>query len=430
MYDGDPEVLRAADPAEFLQFPVSPEANEIVDTLMAEFIQWQFDNGERIRSPDEKSAERMSSTVAALLGDLLVAALNEEAEGYCYRGSDRGAFKANLAESRAYEALKRCWKNLEYMEVVNGFRGSQPWENGEVIHPNSKSSNWVTRLRATAKLLAKLEDQGITPQGAGKHFRRDLDLSVPIVLKADKKGKLKGQQMPLPKNAKVERLQAEVTEINDFLAQCSFNIGPAPYLYRSYNNGDTKGFDWNLGGRFYAPSGSYLYWPSEKRLQMQIEGSPVVEIDITACQLTILHALMEEKLDLSGDPFQIDGLDRSRAKEIFNIIVGLGGAPNQNGNIKLSKSMKGDYEILSEAFPILEGIEEEGWNSLKLQAIDADIMRDTLLTLFREHQTPALPVHDCLIVRKQDAELAERVFGDAFYERLGVRPKFTLDTSD
>ncbi|WP_215193800.1 hypothetical protein [Falsiruegeria litorea] len=428
MYDGDPSILRAADLADLLQYPVSKEAQAVVGILMTETIQWQFDNGIKKRNPKADVVERMRSTIAALLGDLLVAALNEEAEGFCRRPSDKASFKTTLAESRLYEALKRDWADLGYIEVAIGFRGSQSWENGEVLYSGNRSSRWVTRLRATAKLLGLLEEHGITPQGAGNHFRRNLDKSVPIVLKADKKGPLKGKRMPVPQSPKADQLAAEVTEINRFLAEYSLSIGPAPYLYRSYNNGDTEEFDWNLGGRFYAPEGSYLYWPSQKRLQMEIEGSSVVEIDITACQLTILHALMGVELDLSTDPFQIDGLDRSRAKKIFNVIVGMGGVPSDNPNGPLTNKWADEHQLLCSKFPVLKEIQAKGWNSLKLQVLDADIMRDTLLTLFREHQAPALPVHDCLIVRKQDADLAEEVFGQAFEDRLGVRPMFTRES--
>ena len=55
---------------------------------------------------------------------------------------------------------------------------------------------------------------------------------------------------------------------------------------------------------------------------MVIDGQPVVEIDIRASFLTILHALREEPLDLSRDPYAIAGLPRSVVKAWINMTLG------------------------------------------------------------------------------------------------------------
>ena len=369
----------------------------------------------------------MRSTIAALLGDLLVAALNTEAHGFSFRESDKSLFKYTMAESRHYETLRTVWVALGYMELVNGFRGSDTWDDGDRYYPNSGTSNWHSRLRATPKLLDLLSGYGVTPLTTARHFQRNLAMSQPVVLKASKKGAGEGRRLSFEKTAHVKRLEAEVTEINAYLVNHLFSFGPAPYLYRSFSNGDVTGFDWNLGGRFYAAGKSYLNWSSEERRQMTIGGDPVLEIDITACQLTLLHALMDEPLDLCVDPFLIEGMDRATAKKTFNVIVGLGHVPKDDEKDRTSEQHVRDRQLLVTRFPILDRIEAEGWNSLKLQTYDADIMADALLNLFRRHNAPALPVHDCLIVRVQDADVAEEVFIEAFKKKVGIEPVLTRD---
>jgi hypothetical protein len=82
---------------------------------------------------------------------------------------------------------------------------------------------------------------------------------------------------------------------------------------RIFNCGDQEGFDWNKGGRLYSQGeDSYQRLHKDERLKMLIDGQPVVEIDVTASFLTILHARCARPLDLSRDPYA-----RRRAVQIW-----------------------------------------------------------------------------------------------------------------
>jgi hypothetical protein len=48
---------------------------------------------------------------------------------------------------------------------------------------------------------------------------------------------------------------------------------------------------------------------------MTINGKPVAEIDIKASQLTIYHAMVEEPLEGSSDPYAHAGIERQIAKQ-------------------------------------------------------------------------------------------------------------------
>jgi len=79
----------------------------------------------------QKALASFEATKAALVADLLIAQRNQEAEGFCFRSSDRDKFKKTLAESRPYEALKVAWKELGLLDVIEGFRGSDDFD-GEI----------------------------------------------------------------------------------------------------------------------------------------------------------------------------------------------------------------------------------------------------------------------------------------------------------
>jgi hypothetical protein len=80
---------------------------------------------------------------------------------------------------------------------------------------------------------------------------------------------------------------------------------------------------WNKGGRLYSQGeDSYQRLHKDERLKMLIDGQPVVEIDVTASFLTILHARCGKPLDLSRDPYEIEGLPRSVVKTWVTMTLG------------------------------------------------------------------------------------------------------------
>ena len=420
----NPKALRAANMAELLLKPHSIEAKTVVRMLSELTINEQFEIGDRTRRMKQGPLDRFNATVAALLGDLLFAQLHAEAEGFCWRRSDKDLFKYTMAESRPYETLKKLWTHMGYIEVVTGFRGQDDWM-GMPYYPDSPSTKWATRLRATSKLIDFLSDHGITPQNANKHFKRDQKKSVPVVLKATKKEEKKEKVLHLPDSTRLREIESEVIEINAFLEEQSFSFGPAPYLYRSFNNGDDPIFNWNHGGRFYTHGNTYLNGPKEDRKDILINGSEVVELDVTACQLTILHGLVGYDIDTSKDPYVIEGIPRDQVKKIVNVWIGLGGIPELDKLSDPQTALERNKATVLEHLPVLHMLSSHGLNSVRLQAVDSDIMAATLLMLFRDHSIPALPVHDCIIVRREDEKKAREVFAYNFERIARVRPRIT-----
>jgi hypothetical protein len=53
---------------------------------------------------------------------------------------------------------------------------------------------------------------------------------------------------------------------------------------------------------------------------------------------------------------------------------------------------------------------------------ESRVIISTMLRLAREHNIPAVPVHDSLIVPRSKEEIAERVLDEQFAQIIGVKP--------
>lgn len=417
--DFTPEELRAAKMATLMMTPYSNEASAAVDALFDQTVAFQKTQGTRNRAPNAHNAQTMKATIGALIGDLLEASLNVDSGGYCYRASHKDKIKDTLATSRHYEKLKLDWSEMGLMEVVNGFQGTDDFD-GKIYRPTSPHKRPATRLRATPLLLKQLADFGITPQSVAQHFRSEQKQSDPVVLKAPNiKGIAQGKVLTkYEKSATYAAIEADMIEINSFLSEWEYSFGMPPELYRVFNEGTTEGYQWDFGGRFFGPGSSYINWKSEARKSILIGGEPTVEIDIKACQLTILHGLFGLNYEVGVDLYQIDGEDREEVKQLIIKIVGKGRVGRLKGPL---------VEKVLDRFPFLNELEARGLNTLRLQAIDSAIMNETLLILKRQFGIPALPVHDCIIVRAGDIDTAMIIFGDVFCSHIGIRPTFKVE---
>ena len=65
-----------------------------------------------------------------------------------------------------------------------------------------------------------------------------------------------------------------------------------------------------------------------------------------------------------------------------------------------------------------------GWSNRMF--IESDIILGTMLELMNDHKLPSLPVHDCIIVRKSDQELAMRILSEHFHKQTGLVPKLKI----
>ncbi len=83
-------------------------------------------------------------------------------------------------------------------------------------------------------------------------------------------------------------------------------------------------------------------------------------------------------------------------------------------------------KVVLEYFPFMADLPSEdiGWS--KLMYLESEIVIGTMLELMNEHNAPALPVYDCVIVRKSDQELAMRIPSKHFYQQRGLVPQLKV----
>ena len=58
--------------------------------------------------------------------------------------------------------------------------------------------------------------------------------------------------------------------------------------------------------------------------------------------------------------------------------------------------------------------------------IECEIVIGTMLELMRSYGAPSFPVHDSIIVRKSDTELALDILSQQFSSKTGIRPKLKV----
>ena len=58
--------------------------------------------------------------------------------------------------------------------------------------------------------------------------------------------------------------------------------------------------------------------------------------------------------------------------------------------------------------------------------IESEIVIGTMTTMMGRHQAPCFPVHDAIIVRKKDEELAKNILTKEFEAHANISPRLKL----
>ena len=205
-------------------------------------------------------------------------------------------------------------------------------------------------------------------------------------------------------------------------------------FFRAFEDGDQKGFRWNKGGRLYS-TGDYQTLKEAQRLLMRFDGEPIVEIDIRASYLTILHGKLGIVPDFGADPYAISGVPREVVK---GWLVATFGAekpiprwPQDRAAEYASKTggrqLGRDHPVralgvkMLTRYPVLRHLGEPGLGWADLMFAESEAIIGAMLVLV-EKRIPSLPVHDSLIVPAHAEGLAVDALKRTFKEVVGVEP--------
>jgi hypothetical protein len=388
-----------------------------------------------------KLGKRIPSTefvraVGAFLGGLL-RTVSLDPAGYSYRAMGRDTFSGAPVGYRPFKNAVDGLAQAGFVEVRRGTGG------GTLI-------GVATRFRATPALLTLASALGVSPVDWPKHFRpapRPKSVRQPILLRASsrviKGGKMPGRERAFdPTEDRPSALAQQVNDLNAFFAEVRIEPEDQHYAFqRIFNQGDLPGFDWNKGGRLYSLGGGYQIQPSIERAKMMLNGEPVVEIDIQASHLTILHALLGHPFKPGAcDPYAVPGIPRDVVKAWVTMTLGYDKFQSRwsrankdkykekhGGELQREYPIRFVREQVLEALPVLSGWESCSHRWGDLQYLESCAVVGAVHKLAMRHAVPALPVHDSLIVPRSKQKLTRKVLSESFRCQVGVRP--ALSTS-
>ena len=404
------------------RIPASEAAKAIVADVRGQLLNYEKHFGLRQRTRRPADRARFDRMVSAIVCDLMHAAMIEPKTWRHISLSKRHHGAKGLgAPFMTADRIKIIqWMATPEMDRLGLEKGQHvPYFGGR-----------QSRIRASARLLSRMDDHSIQYEDIG---RDPALLGDPLVLRSPKlAGKWKSMEVPAGEPAHTFR--AEMQEINTWLAEmeitCEWHRDGYPrdlgdrWLKRIFNDGQM-----DRGGRLQG--GFWQAMKSEDRLtDIKIGGEKVAALDFGQCSVRIAYGQVGAQPP-EGDLYSIPGLGGTRkgVKLVLNAMLyrqgGMarkpaGGAKHFGRRTSIRET---EEAILSHHRPIRElcyaGV------GLSLQYIESRILVHTLLQLAKQ-KLPALPVHDCLVAPASIAEQVKKAMLHSFKQIAGVEGMVTI----
>lgn len=427
--------------------PVTEEAKLLIERLADVLLEHEAKHlppktgKTRNNKRGPKRAADFRHALGAFLADLLKAYTKQAADGWVFRSLQKQSFTGQAISYHTFKAIHEAMRSYGLIEHIPG----KPLGSSNAFNPGQfiKNGGQASHFRATQVLLDTAEGLGVTPETVGAHFLQDLPRK-PLVLKASstkKNGqKISGRQISFKTTPVTQQLEADVRQLNQFLDRFDLRGGTHRGYRRIFNEGDRENYGWDKGGRLYSQGDdSYQRLKKEKRLEMTIDGEPVVEIDITASYLTIYHALKGQPFDASSDPYAFQGYDRGLVKLWAIATFG-----NNEHLKRWPKDLSRDYKknkghtpgekhpvkairaLFEDQYPVLREWGQDGITWADLMFIESRAMVGSMLELMEKHGRPSFGVHDSLIVAQRDLELACEVLKWHYKASCSIEPSLKI----
>ncbi|WP_156818722.1 hypothetical protein [Sphingomonas sp. Mn802worker] len=266
------------------------------------------------------------------------------------------------------------------------------------------------------------------------------------------KNKLQGKRLKVDwHNPEVKRQAARMRAINAYIASHSVT-GPEAgnldeiTLTRIYNQGDQPGHAYRKGGRIYVHGGGYQglkHRELGQRSLIKFDGEDTVEVDISACFLTIAYSLLGMALPATPDPYEGTKLPRPIVKAWMNMTWSNPkfhrNWPNEVVNeledenakkvffaVRKTFPIKKVRDAIRSTFPVVDAWMESSFTWADLHYRESEIMLEVMETLAFKHNVLSLPVHDSIRVPLAKTKLVEEVIESVFSKHTGFKPKLTI----
>lgn len=428
----DIEQIRDARFMSLLSEADSPQAKEFVEGLTV------FLKSKEIRKR-KRQAERekaFANAIELIIADLMLG-FQQQDNRWSYHQMSSGSFTDEPVGYKLFRSIVSALEEAGLIEVSLGrnHKGIQWDEEGTT----SYAPGLATRFRPKQSLLDMATKYGLREHEYHLSFKTQLPKKVIEVRAAKVKGEGRGRKLKPPQTSRFFEVEEEINTLNLFLSGFELNGGTFTGFRRLFNEGNAKGFDYDRGGRLFNSDGQgYIGLSSDERQSMQIDGQGIVEIDINASYLTIYHGLMGAPLPDKEDIYAIDGLPREVVKAWFSVSFGVQKFhtkwPEKKikelrtscEGFKSSMTVRAVGKKVIDYFPIMADWPLSGLSWSKLMFIESEIVISTMTTLMEKYQVPCFPVHDAIIVRKKDEELAKNILTKDFESHAEITPRLKL----
>jgi hypothetical protein len=386
-----------------------------------------------------KLLPQIHAAIAAFLADLLMAQGNEDGAGWLRLSLAKNGFKKpNAVSYRMFDGTRQSWKAAGLIDEHAGYPGRLGFGRPGPLVGN------MTRFRATPALVKICEDHGVLVGEVQDHFYIEFEMPSELVQLTKPAGSTR--DTPIARD-----MRSEVAELNAHFATHQLDGARHIGWVRKFHGASSDKYALNRGGRLYSqppmPATNYQNMPQERRLELRMNGERVSEIDISASYLTIYYAAHGQRVKMDDAYSNIvgpDPLDRAIVKFWVNASFG-----NSSLIKRWSAKLKKDFEkrnrengwrIDSKKYSVAMVREKTlachpllgqwgtkvapnmPWSYGHLMFSESRVIISTMLRLAREHNIPAAPVHDSLIVPRSKEAIAERVLDEQFTKIIGVKP--------
>lgn len=404
-----------------------------LEGLLRDFLAWE---PARQRQRNQAAQAALEAALSAILANLILARRN---------AVSRHAFVAVSFDGNRYTGTGLSLTPISAVRdfllsagLIEGQRGYQKREQvgGLLLTAHARQ----TRLRATNKLVGRLEDAGVdlkapygSPGSAVGWAKRD-----GLVRMTDPEPGMDGEP------ADIAASRATIKTTNRLIAEAELGL-PEDAWARIHARMHAKGADevmdrmaagdvsrvelyrkfkggWSTGGRLYG--GWWQTVPRAERRHLTIDGQPTVELDYARLHPTLLYA--ERGLSLQFDPYLLPSITNPSVREVgkrtFNRLL--------NGSTCLLKAQGDDHKQLGSVItfadllaglialhePIADAFGTRA--GLRLQRLDSDILLGVLSRL-NDAGVVALPIHDSVIVSEDQEQLLRASMEQAYLDRVG-----------
>ena len=175
-----------------------------------------------------------------------------------------------------------------------------------------------------------------------------------------------------------------------------------------------------------------------ERPNLRIDGEPIVEIDINASYLSILHGISGYPLPERDDLYDIGGVNRTIIKAWVSSTIGHQcfharwpkNAIQEIGDAGVEKPKEMTMTSLQPSvlnhFPMLADWPAGKLTWADLMFIESEIIIGTMLELMRSYRIPCFSVHDGIIVRKKDQQTAMETLESQCLRRTTFEPRLKV----